>query len=77
MDLLHWFHGLQFLLDNPKNWSPKDVILSFGENNLGEKSVNIVLATANSIEQEALGKVIDCRRYGPLNKLLNSSLIVY
>ena len=35
-----------------------------------ERSVNIVVATSSSVEQEALGKVIDCRSYGSLNKLL-------
>ena len=29
-----------------------------------ERSINIVVAAVNSVEQEALGKVIDCRRYG-------------
>ena len=70
LDLLYWLHGPQFLLDNPKNWSPKDVTLPFGEINLEERSVNVVAATVSSVEQEALGKVIDCRRYGSLNKLL-------
>ena len=63
LDLLHWFHGPQFLLDNPKNWSPKDVTLPIGEINLEKRSINIVLAAVSSVEQEALGKVIDCRRY--------------
>ena len=35
-----------------------------------ERSINIVVAAVSSVEQEALGKVIDCRRYGSLNKLL-------
>ena len=35
-----------------------------------ERSVNIVVATSSSVEQEALGKVIDCRSCGSLNKLL-------
>ena len=70
LDLLHWFHDLQFLLDNPKNWLPKYVTLSFGEIHLEERSVNIVVATVSSVEQEALGKVIDCCRYGSFNKLL-------
>ena len=42
----------------------------FGEINLEERSVNVVVATVSSAEQEALGKVIDCCRYGSLNKLL-------
>ena len=42
----------------------------FGEINLEERSVNVVVATVSSAEQEALGKVIDCRSYGSLNKLL-------
>ena len=70
MDLPHWFQGPQFLLDNPENWSPKDVTLPFGEINLDRRSANVVAATVSSVEQEAFGKVIDCRRYGSLNKLL-------
>ena len=70
LELLHWFHDPQFLLGNSKNWSPKDVSLPFGEVNLEEKSVNIVVATVSSVEEEALGKVIDCCSYGSLNKLL-------
>ena len=69
-DLLHWFHGPQFLLDNSKNWSLKDVTLPFGEINLEKRSINIVVAAVSSVEQEALVKVIDCCRYGSLNKLL-------
>ena len=69
LDLLLQFHVPQFLLDYLKNWSPKDVTLPFGEINLEERSVNIVVAAVSSVEREALGKVIDCRRYGSLNKL--------
>ena len=69
LDLLHWFHGPQFLLDNPKNWSPKDVTLPIGEINLEKRSINIVLAAVSSVEQEALGKVIDCRRYVSLRSM--------
>ena len=50
LDLLHWFHGPQFLLDNPKNWSTKDVTLLFREINLEERSVNVVAATVSSVE---------------------------
>ena len=57
------------MFDNPKNWSPKDVTLPFGEINLEERSINIVVATVGSAEQEALDKVIDCHRYGSLMKL--------
>ena len=49
-DLVHWFHGLQFIGDSPKNWSPKDVTLPFGEINLEERSVNIVVAAVSSVE---------------------------
>ena len=69
LDLLNSFHGPHFLLDNPKNWSPKEVTLPFGEINLEERSINIVVATVCSAEQEALDKVIDCHRYGSLMKL--------
>ena len=44
--------------------------MPFDENNLEERSVNIVVATVSSVEQEDLGKVIDCRNNGSLNKLL-------
>ena len=57
LDLLHWFHGTQFLHGNPKNWSPKNVTLPFGEINLEEITVNIVVATVGSVEQDALGKL--------------------
>ena len=42
LDLLHWFHGPQFLLDNPNNWSPKDVALPF-EKLIWKKEVSILL----------------------------------
>ena len=70
MGLFFRFHGQQFLLDNLKNWSLEDVTLPFDENNLEERSVNIVVATVSSVEQEVLGKVIDCCRYDSFNKLL-------
>ena len=34
------------------------------------RNVSVVAATVSIVEQEALGKVINCRRYGSLNKLL-------
>ena len=70
LDLLHCSHGPQFLLDNPKNWSPKDATLPFGDINLEKRSVSVVAVTVSSVKQEALGKAIDCRTYGSLNKLL-------
>ena len=36
-------------------------------------SVKIVVATVSSVEQDALGTVIDYRRYGSLNKLLRAT----
>ena len=42
----------------------------FDENNLEERSVNIVVATFSSVEQEGLGKAIDCHNNGSLNQLL-------
>ena len=44
--------------------------MPYGDINLEERSVNIAVATNSGVEQEALGKVIDCRSYGSLNKLL-------
>ena len=38
-------------------------------------SVKIVVATVSSVEQDALGTVIDYRRYGSLNKLLTATEI--
>ena len=44
--------------------------MSFVEINLEETSVNTIVATFSSVEQEALGRVIDCRSYGSLNKII-------
>ena len=70
LDLFHWFHGSQFSVENSKACLPKDVTLPFGTINLEERSANVVVAAFGSVEQEALVKIIDCRRYGSLNKLL-------
>ena len=70
LDLFHWFHGSQFFVENSKACLPKDVTLPFGKINLEERSANVVVAAFGSVEQEALVKILDCRRYGSLNKLL-------
>ena len=44
--------------------------MPFGENNLENKSINIVVATVSSVELEDLGKVKDCSMYGSLKNLL-------